>query len=550
MKLIILVIIILIAVFFRFYNLSGVPPSPSLDEVTIGYNAYSILHTGRDEYGNRFPILLRAYDDWRPALYVYLVVPFVKLFGLNVLSVRLPSVIMSVVTVGAAYFLTQELFKRKNISFLTSFLLAVSPWHVYISRLGHEVNAGLTCIVFGSLFFLIAMNNKKLPWIIIISAIFFSLSFYTYQSEKVFTPLLIFSLAIIYWKKLIEIKKEIIISAIIGILITFPIFKASLSPEGLIRLRGTSAFSHLDQMYANNAKQLIADKQNGKIIAEILDNRRLIPVKVFFGNYFSHFNPYWLYSNSGSESFKAPGVGLFYPWELVFLLAGIFFLIKDTFLSSRSKINVFLLFSWIIIAFIAPTITTQAPHAMRGITVLPIPQIIEAYGIINLFFLLLNVKNYFSKIMPTVCGGTILILSAISIFYFYQQYFFIFPKEQSESFQYALAKANIFVMEHENKYDKIVFSNSDNLYQSYMFYLFAKQYDPTIYLKQGGTKSGGFAEIHQFGKYEFRPINWGKEKKNKNILYVGNSHDFPENQQVLFTGYYLDGKEGIKIIEG
>ena len=110
MKKIILFIIIAIAAFLRFYNISSVPPSASLDETSIGYNAYSILKTGADEYGTKFPILLRAYDDWRPALYVYLVIPFIKLFGLNVLAVRLPSVILSVLTVVATYFLTRKMF--------------------------------------------------------------------------------------------------------------------------------------------------------------------------------------------------------------------------------------------------------------------------------------------------------------------------------------------------------------------------------------------------------------------------------------------------------
>src|SRR3989338_6504816 len=104
--------IIFLAVFLRLYNLSNVPPSVSLDEVSIGYNAFSILKTGADEYGVNFPLLLRAYDNWRPALYVYLVIPFVKIFGLNVVSVRLPSVILSVLTVVATYFLVKELLRH------------------------------------------------------------------------------------------------------------------------------------------------------------------------------------------------------------------------------------------------------------------------------------------------------------------------------------------------------------------------------------------------------------------------------------------------------
>src|SRR3989344_1492032 len=162
-----IIIIIIIALFLRLYQLNSVPPSASLDEVSIGYNAYSILKTGADEYGYKFPLLLRAYDDWRPALYVYLVIPFVKLFGLNVLSVRLPSVIFSVLTVISTYFLVKKLFPgtqkfsifsskagQFSIGEIAAFLLAISPWHIYISRLGHEANMGLAFFIFGITFFI------------------------------------------------------------------------------------------------------------------------------------------------------------------------------------------------------------------------------------------------------------------------------------------------------------------------------------------------------------------------------------------------------------
>ena len=162
---IILFIIILIAIFFRFYNISSIPSHPSLDEVSIGYNAYSILNTGSDEFGNKFPILLRAYDDWRPALYVYFVIPFVKLLNLNILAVRLPSIALSVVTVVISYYLVKELLSKSkdflsiSIPLAASFLLAISPWHIYLSRLGHEANLGLSFFV-TSLFFFIRFINR------------------------------------------------------------------------------------------------------------------------------------------------------------------------------------------------------------------------------------------------------------------------------------------------------------------------------------------------------------------------------------------------------
>src|SRR3990170_6255987 len=161
-KFLILTGIVFIAIFFRFFLLGNVPPSASLDEASVGWNAYSILKTGGDEYGSKFPLLLRAYDDWRPALYAYTVIPFVQIFDLNVVSVRLPSVILSVLTVVGVYFLVRKLFgqevksitanagsrcggtiqnsKVEIIALFSTFLLAISPWHIYISRLGHEAN--------------------------------------------------------------------------------------------------------------------------------------------------------------------------------------------------------------------------------------------------------------------------------------------------------------------------------------------------------------------------------------------------------------------------
>src|SRR3989344_3026051 len=137
MKRIALFLIIFLAFILRLYRINDVPPALSLDEVSIGYNAYSILKTGADEYGTKFPLLLRAYDDWRPAFYVYLVMPSIQLFGLTPFGVRLPSVILGTLTVLLTYSLVQELFKSSRfasyISYLASLLLAISPWHIYLS---------------------------------------------------------------------------------------------------------------------------------------------------------------------------------------------------------------------------------------------------------------------------------------------------------------------------------------------------------------------------------------------------------------------------------
>lgn len=521
-------LILAIAIFFRFYWLDKVPPSASLDEASIGYNAFSILKTGADEYGTKFPILLRAYDDWRPALYVYLVIPFIKILGLNVLAVRLPSVILSILTIIAVYFLVKKLFYEEKIALIASFLLAISPWHIYLSRLGHEVNAGLAFFIFAML--LIFWKRAYL------AAIFFILSFISYQSEKIFLPVMILGMAIIYRKELFNQWKKIILISFLSFIILMPFIKETLQPNALIRFKGTSVLEAKKEELANKTGL----------------ERRFLMGQIITKNYLLHFNPQWFFTNNGGESHKVPSLGLFYLWEAPFMAIGLIWVMRHL----RNKQNQLFLW-WILAAPLPAALTTQAPHAMRIFQMLPVPQILTAVGMISAIAIIEKIK--FSRIFfersekfkttSSRFARTIFLIFPFSFlilnfYFFYQNYFVVFPKEQSESFQYALKDAVGYVNKHQDEYGKIIFSNQDNLYQSYMFFLFYARYDPKLYQQQGGTKSGGFDKTHLFGKYEFRPIDWNKEKNGSKNLYIGNSAELPESFK---TFSYLDGEEGIKL---
>src|SRR3989344_5975196 len=98
-----LFLILMLAAFLRFWQLGNVPPSASMDEASIGWNAYSVLKTGVDEYGE-FPLISqRGYDDWRRSTYLFLTIPFIALLDLQIVAVRLPAVILSILTIWAMY---------------------------------------------------------------------------------------------------------------------------------------------------------------------------------------------------------------------------------------------------------------------------------------------------------------------------------------------------------------------------------------------------------------------------------------------------------------
>ncbi len=536
---IILIVIIFLAFIFRVYQLSHVPPSASLDEVSIGWNAYSILQTGKDEYGYKFPILLRAYDDWRPALYVYLVTPFVKLFGLNVLAVRLPSVILGTLSVLATYFLVLELFKkykyRKQLGLLSAFFLAISPWSVYISRLGHEANAAFAFGIIAISLFLKFKNSLR-PIYLYLSSIFFALSFYAYQSGKIFIPLMVIILAIIFRREILKRRKHVLFSAIIGFIILIPVLQATLSPNGLARLKGTSAFNVDQPQYMHAAIERLKARGGHDVVRGILNNNRIVSAEIFFQNYLLHFDPRWLFGNQGLDDFKAPGVGLLYLFDIPFILLGIYYLLGH--FDKKTKV---LLLSWILISPVAASFTTGVPHAMRSYSFLPAWQILGALGLIYI------VNSFKSASSRKIIVLIVCVIVLINVGYFSRQYFVEFPKKESSSFQYALSRAIVFSWGEKNSFNKIIISDRNNLYQSYMFLLFYSKYDPNLYQREGGTKSGGFAANHSFDKFEFRPVSWSSESQGKGILYIRNILNLTVDTKVfnIKTFSNLDGENKI-----
>src|SRR3989337_4126255 len=110
-KKLLLILILSLAAILRFWELDSYP-ALNADEAAIGYNAYSLIQTGQDEHGNPWPIHFQSFNDFKPGLYFYLVLPFVKVLGLNAWAVRIPGALLGVLTVLAVYLLVKELFSN------------------------------------------------------------------------------------------------------------------------------------------------------------------------------------------------------------------------------------------------------------------------------------------------------------------------------------------------------------------------------------------------------------------------------------------------------
>lgn len=555
---ILLLLILLLAGFLRFWQLGQTPSSLDWDETALGYNAYSIMETGKDEYGAKWPLILRSFDDYKPGMYVYLAMLPIKIFGLNEFAVRFPSAFLGTLAVLLTYFLVKELFRNVSprrcaagatppsrclaLSLTAAFLLAISPWHLQFSRIAFESNIGTFFNILTALFFL---KGLKKPLFLMLAAFFAGLNIYVYQAEKVFTPLLVGLLVLIFRKELWQISRKYLFSAIgIGLLMVLPFLYLSLTaPAVFLRAKGTSFAADQTPFLAQTAQRLQRDYQKNDFIGLILDNRRMTYSLAYLSGYFSHFDLNWLFLTGDEARHHAPGMGLLYLWELPFLLWGIYSLVFGKW-PAKTRL---LILGWILIAPVAASFSSGAPHAVRTLRVLPMPMVLTALGLLGFW-------QYAQKQKKLVSYGLRVTGCLIFLFnfaYYLNQYFIQQNYFNSQSWQYGYRQAIEEVQKIEPRYQKIIVSNQPHLDQSYIFFLFYLKYPPAEYQRFGGTVSGGFAEAHKgFAKYTFRPIKWDEEEKTSEILYVGRSEDFDAGAKVIETINFLNGEPAIKIVEG
>src|SRR5260221_3091030 len=101
--------IVLLGFLLRALSISNHPVGFTPDEASFGYDAYSILKTGRDQWGQAMPSVFKSFGDDKLPAYTYLVVPFVATFGLNETAVRLPNAILGTLAIVVVYLLVFEM---------------------------------------------------------------------------------------------------------------------------------------------------------------------------------------------------------------------------------------------------------------------------------------------------------------------------------------------------------------------------------------------------------------------------------------------------------
>lgn len=532
-----LFLILGLAVTTRLFNLDKFPAGLNADEAAIGYNAYSLIETGMDEHGASWPLVFRSFDDYKPPLYFYLVLPFVKVLGLTVNAVRLPSAILGVLSVWLIYLIVDKVFKNKNIALLSSLILATSPWHLHFSRGGWEVNASAAFLLLTIYLFLVAL---KKPHSYLLATISFIASIYTYHSMRVIAPLLAIFFVVLYWKefssafKQKESRKYLLGSLALMILLVLPLAWQMFGSQGQSRFSGVSIFA--DQGPLWEALEMRRQHSADSLVAVLLHNRYLSYSIRFFQNYLSHFSPRFLFI-TGDEiaRSKVPGIGQSLLVLVPFYFLGLINLLKlDT---KGKKLTLF----WFLIAPLAASLTFQSPHALRAHNMVVPLTIITALGISAAF-------RAIKKIKPVFALGILVftLLFTHNFSYYLHQYYVHYPKELPFAWEYGFEEIGEYIQENGDQYDQIIISNRYD--QPYILTAFFTQYPPNKFQQEivmSPRDEFGFSTVNQFGKYTFKHIEWSKDSQTSNALII-TADEGAGDTKPIHTIKFPGGEDGFR----
>lgn len=516
--------ILIVGGIFRALWLPSIPNGLNRDEVVVGYDAYCVLKTGCDQWGEFLPIFFRGLDGYQPGLFVYSTLPWVAWAGPIDIAIRLTPCLYGILTLLITFLLARRLFPQNTPAALCSvFFLALSPWHIQYSRLANPNILVPFFHTLALLFFFKGLDErKKLYWVL--SAAIFGFSFYTYYVAYLFIPLSLLGLLLVFWREGWQRKKELLFSVLLLGILILPLFYFSFTGEILKR-----------------AQILFFFDQKDSFMEDVLR---------FFKNYFFFFSPRFLFEEgyrTGGEWFGRHGVLYWVEWPLVVL--AIFRLLRQ-----RTKKSLFLL--WWLLIYPIPTSLSGDGHnlTLRTSVAIPIFQLLSGLGASQVLAFLWN-RPFISQKRTSALRAATLVLFCLGLLVcvaeFSRKYFIRYPYKYAHLAQYGMKEMCDAIRDRAANYDRIVITGhlSDtarrrpNIFLAYYLPIPPEEYQkmPKVLKNE--------AVVVEFGKFQ---VNYRNRiempKPGERVLYVVEENEC-RDAFVHKRIYYPDGGVAYKICE-
>jgi 4-amino-4-deoxy-L-arabinose transferase-like glycosyltransferase len=367
------VVLVAAALLLRLPGIDRLPPAIHQDEVSNGVDAWSLLTTGADRSGRAWPVFLEGFGagDNRTALYAYLSIPAVAVLGPGVASTRIAAGLLGALTVLVTFLFVRRV-RGPTVALLAAGLLAINPWHVYLSRYGHEASVTPTFLVLGLWLLARSADHRvvarsapagapgtgRTQWVAAaLGGAAMGLGLYSYPSYRLFLPCAIVLLLALRPVRL-DRRALLGFAAGLGIVMAPLIVATAEHPERLLaRARAASVFGNVEPF---GAAVLLMARQ-----------------------YAEHFLPRFLWTSGDGNPLHSPPGGQLLWVEGLALIAGIVVAARR-----RDRWDRFLLV-WLLLYPVASATSLGdrpefVPHALRSAVGLPAFQILAGSGLVAL----------------------------------------------------------------------------------------------------------------------------------------------------------------------
>lgn len=502
-----LIFIVVLAAFLRFYKLSEFPVHLGHDEVSQLYDAISIVQTGRDIYGNSYPFIFQSVNDYKPPFYTYATALSYLIFGWKEVTVRIPGAIFGTLAVLGVYFFVKQFLKKEWLALFAAALTAISPFEVFFARKSFENQTGILLMLVGFACLAKYLNGKKQKFFYL-GAILLGIASYVYFAQAVLIPILLIGFLVIFYKKLAPINiKPLLIFLVIIAPLYYLIF---VNPE--TRNRSGAVFITQD--------------------ARLKDSSLVSVLKYSTKRYISQFNPRYLFFDGLNMTEGKRDVGPLFPVLIPFLLGGAYILLKEK--EGRGE-KLFILL-WILVGFIPSGVTFEDYSPHRAIAAFTMLNVVGAVGV-YLFY------KRFGKVGLVI----LLMLFGANFGFFAKRYIVNFPIERSEALHFPFREVAQYAWENYDKYETIVFDPKFGEFAPWIgtgahYYLAFYGHYPPEKMQKEFTIGDQKVRETKFGKFSIRAVFWPEDMKRKNTLVIASPWSLPPNitkeTQILKTFYF------------
>ncbi len=544
--LLLLSIITIFGASVRLWRLNSLPLPPNGDELAFAYYGWSLFNFGSDEYGNKFPIYFASVGDYKYPLLAYFNMLPAAMFGLSENVIRFWSVVSGIALIPLIFTISYLTFSSVFVSLFSSLFIALAPWSITLSRVGYESNLSIFLSSLAILFLICGIKhpNNRCVFLkissrksLLIAFILFFLASFCYAAQRVFIPSFLFGvfLILLFSKKTDTKLKNSIFT--IFIILTLICAIALLPWQARGRASGVVAKIPQEKIEKDIFYDGISPIRIPLFLTRVYHNKITTSVIEGFGRYISYFNPEFIFFKGDRSPETTPDVGIVLHIELIFVLLGLFYLLK-----SKNNISAFILLVWFLAGPCAAALTQEGPHLVRAGIMYPPIAIFSGYGVFNL---LTFIKN---KRIRKTTFVLIILLILLNFSFVWHQIFVHKPVRQPWYSDQGKKELVTEILARKNNFNAVAMKETH-----YIFFLFYGKVSPSEFLTDSEilpeSKEKQWERVKRWSNIYFgMPFDCPKGGK-LNVLYVCKGSEIPQNAKVLKTIYFLDGIPAYSLIE-